>query len=424
VQQSFPVSKKAQTIEFTSGAPGPRSVGGPTYTVTAKASSGLPVTLTIDATSAAVCSLSGSTVSFIGEGTCRSDANQPGNGEYNAAPQEQLSFAVGPDVRPAQTISFTSTVPAGATIGASYEVAAEATSKLAVTFTIDASSAAICTITGSTVTFTAAGTCTIDANQPGSTAYKAAPQAQQSATVAQRPQTIVFGTAAPVSATVGGPAYSVSASASSGLPVALSVDAASGGVCSISGTSVSFIGAGTCTIDANQGGNAEYAPAAQAQQSFGVLSPPLQGKLPGGPMLSTPVPDSSFTAGASSFDPKTGRVTFIETIRNAGTFSWLLTFQNGKFGVFAAGARCKAGLVRLAGRCRPSKVIFATGTAAVPAGVVIFKLRPSPSGLKALKTALKRKKGVLVTAAFTFQSSLGGSPVSHTQTITVKLKKK
>jgi hypothetical protein len=57
-------------------------------------------------------------------------------------------------------------------------------------------------------------------------------------------------------------------------------------------------------------------------------------------------------------------------------------------------------------------------------GVVIFKLRPSPSALKILKNALKGKKGVRVTATFTFQSSRGGAPVSHTQTIIVKLKKK
>ena len=70
------------------------SVAGPTYSVAAKASSALAVTLTIDASSAAVCSISGSTVSFIGEGTCTIDANQGGNGEYSAAPQEHQSFAV------------------------------------------------------------------------------------------------------------------------------------------------------------------------------------------------------------------------------------------------------------------------------------------------------------------------------------------
>ena len=220
-----------------------------------------------------------------------------------------------------------------------------------------------------------------------------------------------------------GPAYSVSASSSSGLPVALSIDAASAATCSISGSSVSFIAAGICTIDANQVGNGEYGPAPLAQQSFGIVTAPLQANLPGGPMLTLPEPSSKFTAGASSFDAATGKVTFVESITNSGRFSWLLTFQNGKFGVFASSSKCRSGFVRLAGKCRPSKVVFARGTASVAAGVVLFKLRPSPSALKALKNALKQKKGLLVTASFTFQSSLGGNPVSRTQTITVKLKR-
>jgi len=88
------VAKGDQTIAFTSTAPAPATVGGPTYTVTATATSGLPVAFTIDASATSVCSISGSTVSFIGAGTCVIDANQPGNANYNAAPQVQQSFAV------------------------------------------------------------------------------------------------------------------------------------------------------------------------------------------------------------------------------------------------------------------------------------------------------------------------------------------
>ncbi len=92
-------SKTSQTVSFTSTAPTNATVGGPTYTVTATASSGLPVTLSIDSTASSVCSLSGSTsgasVSFIGVGTCRIDANQVGNASYNAAAQAQQSLGVG-----------------------------------------------------------------------------------------------------------------------------------------------------------------------------------------------------------------------------------------------------------------------------------------------------------------------------------------
>jgi PKD repeat protein len=140
------------------------------------------------------------------------------------------------------------------------------------------------------------------------------------------------------------------------------------------------------------------------------------------PALGTP--NSAFTAGASSFNQTTGLITLRETVVDAGTFSWLVTFRNGKFGVFASSTKCRSGQVRLGGKCRPSKIVFAKGSASVPAGVVIFKLRPSRSALKALKNAMKQRKGLPVTATFTFQSAQGGSPVLHSQTMTVNLKRR
>ena len=96
VAAAFGVSKGSQTITFTSTAPAAATVGGPTYTVTATASSGLPVTFTIDASATSVCSISGSTVSFIGGGMCVIDANQAGNANWNPAPAAQQAFAVAP----------------------------------------------------------------------------------------------------------------------------------------------------------------------------------------------------------------------------------------------------------------------------------------------------------------------------------------
>jgi PKD repeat protein len=141
---------------------------------------------------------------------------------------------------------------------------------------------------------------------------------------------------------------------------------------------------------------------------------------------SSVAPNSSFTQGEASFNQTTGVITFTETVGDPGTFSWLVTFQNGKFGVFpASNHSCKAGFVRLAGKCRPSRIVFAKGRQVVAApGAMTFKLKPTASGLKALKYALKHKKGLPVTATFTFQSARGGSPVSHTRSLTVKLKKK
>jgi hypothetical protein len=87
------------------------------------------------------------------------------------------------------------------------------------------------------------------------------------------PQTITFTSTVPSNATVGGAKYTVTATGgASGNPVLFTIASASSAVCSISGAVVSFTGAGTCTIDANQAGNSTYNPATQAQQSFTVSS--------------------------------------------------------------------------------------------------------------------------------------------------------
>jgi len=80
-------------------------------------------------------------------------------------------------------------------------------------------------------------------------------------------QSISFGTAPTVTLTTTG---IVSATASSGLAVTLSSLAPS--VCSISGTTVTALTAGTCTIAANQAGSASYAAAAQVTQSITIVA--------------------------------------------------------------------------------------------------------------------------------------------------------
>ena len=107
-----------QTISFTSTAPDRRrSAGRPTPRPPPPPRASR-WRFTIDATASSVCSISGSgVVSFTAAGTCVIDANQAGDANWNAAPQVQQSFAVGTASPTSQTISFTSTAPARATVG-------------------------------------------------------------------------------------------------------------------------------------------------------------------------------------------------------------------------------------------------------------------------------------------------------------------
>src|SRR5207253_4400479 len=157
-------------------APSGAVVGGPTYTVTATASSGLPVSLTIDPAASSICSISGNTVSFTAAGTCTIDANQAGNASYQPAPQAQQSFSVG---RGFQWITITSDPGAVDRNDPPYTIVATATSGLPVTFSADPSSAGVCTVSGDTVSFSERGDCTINADQAGDSSWWPAPRAQQ-----------------------------------------------------------------------------------------------------------------------------------------------------------------------------------------------------------------------------------------------------
>ena len=177
--------------------------------------------------------------------------------------------------RPKRTQSISFTAPTSGTAGGSAALPAKGGgSGNPVVFSVDSDSGpGVCTVSGSTVIYAMAGSCVIDANQPGNATYAAAPQVQQTITVGEKLQLVSFD--APSSGTVGGSA-SVSATASSGLPVTLMVDSASAGVCTLSGSAsgsaVTYTAAGSCVIDAIQAGNATYA-AAQARQTIAVSQP-------------------------------------------------------------------------------------------------------------------------------------------------------
>jgi len=108
-------TKQAQTITFTSTPPTSATVGG-SYAVSATASSGLSVSFSSDTTS--VCTVSGSTVSFVAGSTCTVRASQSGNTSYNPAPDVLQSFSVSaPATASTYTVNFSSsTVPVGKVI--------------------------------------------------------------------------------------------------------------------------------------------------------------------------------------------------------------------------------------------------------------------------------------------------------------------
>ena len=88
------------------------------------------------------------------------------------------------------------------------------------------------------------------------------------------PQAIAFTSTNPSPVIVGGPNYKPTASGGpSANPVAISLDSHASG-CVLANGVVSFTGTGTCVVDANQAGNANYLDAPQVQQSIKINAAP------------------------------------------------------------------------------------------------------------------------------------------------------
>ena len=253
VAGSFPVQKITQTISFTppNGADAGRRVA-----LSASATSKLAVSFTSG--TPGVCTVSGSTAATVKAGTCAITAGQAGNDRYAAAEPVRKSFPV---ARIPQTIDFPQ--PPDVAFGQPVTLTATASSGLPVRYRT--STPDVCTVSGRTVTTTAARACAITARQAGDTRYAPARDVARSFRVERAAQTITF---TPPDRTAIGQPVTVSASASSGLAVSYRTDTPA--VCTVSGSTVSPATVGTCTVTASQPGNDNYAAAPGVSRSFPV----------------------------------------------------------------------------------------------------------------------------------------------------------
>jgi hypothetical protein len=265
LMQTFTVIKADQAITIQSSAPAAQ-VAGAIYTPLAVSSSGLQVMVSVDASSTSICSLTSAAVSFLAAGTCTLNFNQAGNGNYYAAPQVQQLVTVSPG---AQKISINTITNAGVMSGTAPLPVAVAKSGLPVSVSIDASTANVCSISPTGITFLAAGICTVDFDQAGNGNWSAASTVQKNITVAKGIQTFVTVSTAPAAMTVGD-TYVVSATTSL-VGYAVTVTSPSNKICTVSGLTVTAIGSGFCLLTITQAGDSNWKSVA-VSQSIAVLA--------------------------------------------------------------------------------------------------------------------------------------------------------
>jgi alpha-tubulin suppressor-like RCC1 family protein len=305
VDRSFSVTKASQTITF--GQLPDITATGPPLTLSATASSGLPVTFDLvppPPNTVPIATLNGSVLTPIGAGLVTVVAAQDGNALYNAASFVFRGLLI---TKGTQVVSFSAPTIRPATGGA-FAVAATSSANLPLTLSIQSGPA---TISGSTITPTGGGTVVIDAANPGNTLWDAV-DSTVSVVLTKSDQAITFDPLPDI--TLANPAIILHATASSALPITFTVTS---GVATISGSTVFASAAGPVTVRASQPGDPFYNAAPPVDRSF------TASKIPQA-ITCSPVPDQTFGAAPVPLDATSslGRPVDFTVVSGPGTITF------------------------------------------------------------------------------------------------------
>lgn len=288
-----------QTITFDN--PGAQTYGT-SPTLTATSDSGL--TPTFSSSTTGVCTItSGGVLTFVTAGTCTINADQAGDSSYLPAGQVSRSFTVNPAVPGAPTIG---TAVAGDTQASVAFTAPFNTGGITLTgYTVTVSPPHVAPVNGASSPIVVNGltngqayTFTVTANNvagtsPASGASNSITPAATQTIIFDNPGAQNFGTTPTLIATTD--AIGLIPTFTSSTP----------GVCTItSGGLLTFVTAGSCTINADQAGNASYLAATQVSRSFTVnavapAAPTIGTATAGNAQASVAFTAPTFTGGAA-----------------------------------------------------------------------------------------------------------------------------
>lgn len=211
------------------------------------------------------------TVTMVAAGTCTLTANQAAGNGYFSANQVPAIVVLSASLTPQTIIGFTPATPLAFVTNSTFTLSATGgASGNALAFA--STTPAVCTVSNATVTMLTAGTCNLTANQAGNAAFAAAPQVPASVVFtgsALTPQTLTLGLLPNHRAS--DVPFSIATNGSSG--IAATFVSTTQTVCRISSTGlVTLTGLlGTCSVNADVVGNAQFS-SATAIGSFQVIA--------------------------------------------------------------------------------------------------------------------------------------------------------
>jgi hypothetical protein len=262
VQRSFTVLRLSN-LSASQSLPNDMSVRSAAIDLTqyVTASSGLTPTFT--SLSSTICTVSGTMLTVLKSGVCTFRANQSGDSTYAAATALDRSLTSVKAQQDNLTISSTSgsfgTALSMTTTGGS--------GSGTISYTFSNGTASGCGVANSALTALSAGTCTVTAEKATDDTYLARSSSSTPVTLAKSNQTITFASLSDIG--IGKQTRDITASTSAdGLSVSLTSNSTS--YCTISGTLVTFVSAGTCSITASQAGNDNFNAASDVTRTFTI----------------------------------------------------------------------------------------------------------------------------------------------------------
>lgn len=414
--RSFTINQAAQatlTLTSTSGTYGTALTLATSGGTTAGA-----LSYTVASGTATGCAASSGSLTSTSAGTCTVTATMAGNTNYTAVSSSATTVTLA--ARPITIDADDEAIVFGSSISQSYTLTSgslaysDAIASLTYTYTGTGST----TYGPSTTAPTGAGTYSVTPSavvmSPGSaTSYDVAYTAG-AVTIGQASQTITF--AQPSGVTYGAAPFALSPapSSSSGLPVTVTSNDTD--VCTVASGIVTVVGAGTCSLTAAQAGNADYAAASNATQTFAVAKA-TQAALA---MSST----SSVRYGeaitlASTGGSGTGAVAYSV---DAGT----CTIASGVLTVGNAGSLCQVKVTNVGDANYDPRTSAAQTITIAQAGQTLaftstVPASPLPNGTytpaaSAISTVTGNSSGVIPTFAAAGTCSISGGVVTFTAT--------
>ena len=208
------------------------------------------------------CALSGATFTGIAAGSCLFTATKAADGTYAAATSRPIAITVGQN--PQSTLTL---------VASPGQIAANGTSALATTggsgggavvFSLISGS---CSISGRTLTGLRAGPCAVSATKAADAVYAEASAAAATVTVILVPQQALTASASPASIPVAG-ASNLGSSGGSGSGAV--TFALAGGPCSLSGSTLTGLAAGSCVFTATKAADDTYVQATSVPATVNV----------------------------------------------------------------------------------------------------------------------------------------------------------